>query len=259
MSLRRSHKSCARGFTLIELLVVIAIVALLASLLLPALSRGKSAAQFTRCKSNVRQLSLALAMYVTDSGRYPVRGTLLSSGVGSLANGFTCPGERGIKQPVTTLNRSLVPNVLSAANVTYGYNIYGMSDGGGTGPKIGELGLGGIWSPGGSNVEIVAQRESAVVSPANMIALGDCFAESKGKLYRSLQGELGFNFSVINSFPGLDSENWARSRHASRANIAFCDGHIETLRFDTLFGENDAAYQRWNTDNQPHRELRIDH
>src|SRR5438093_9612759 len=59
------------GFTLIELLVVIAIIAILAALLLPALSSAKSAAQSTQCKSNLKQLSLALNMYVNDFHFYP--------------------------------------------------------------------------------------------------------------------------------------------------------------------------------------------
>ena len=92
---------------------------------------------------------------------------------------------------------------------------------------------------GGQPGTHVPVKDSQVVNPADMMAVGEIF-----------QSRLAF---TRNS--DYAKTLFAYQRHQGRANVVFCDGHVESPTLKFLFADtSDASLVRWNRDHLPHRE-----
>jgi prepilin-type processing-associated H-X9-DG protein/prepilin-type N-terminal cleavage/methylation domain-containing protein len=253
------------AFTLVELLVVIAIVAILAALLLTVVSQAKGRALRIQCANNVRQLGIGLQAFLTDNNVYPLfanpdypnypehmklwmvalQETELSV-PGNSTNHirfFKWSGEGVWKCPAANKPPNWPEHI---GYESYGYNWYGMS----SKLETNSLGLGGhyIWNAAHSSAPPIS--ESDVVSPSKMMAIGDGLEGGSG----IIRDGTWILWRTDSAEDLLGSTKRSQARHQGKANVVFCDGHVESPTLQFLFADtSDEALSRWNRDHQPHR------
>lgn len=257
-----SHFQTAKqGFTLVELTSVLTTISLLAAVLIPAIVRTRSSADASVCRSNLKQLSLALLLYIGDHDRYP----LFSSGepiqpvlwtdllapfvsepiaasavLRKFRSSFRCPATEKF------------PAVYDRHHITYGYGDEGFAF----------QGLGVKVTFGNGEWTAAPVREDEVQRPVQTIALGDGVARLKsGPLHCAGVSLKRWQLAepVSESWQQLlEGDRSVRRLHSGRANVAFCDGHVESNTLKLLFEDtSDDALRRWNRDNEPHRDWLI--
>jgi len=252
------------AFTLMELLVVIAIIGILAALLLAAISEAKGRALRIQCANNIRQLGSALQGFVQDHRVYPLLQSTNKPYGDHLDHEFWMRDlQYGYLASSKTVGfefqgvwRCPAGVWVTGAPFSYGYNGYGLISQKALLQPTGtvSLGLGGHRSyrniASGISLAEPAVNEAEVVSPSQMMAIGDGFYGANDNI-----GDCDQLGRVILSYVDTASTKRSYARHRGRANVVFCDGHVESANLRFLFDDtSDEALSRWNRDHLPHRE-----
>jgi prepilin-type N-terminal cleavage/methylation domain-containing protein/prepilin-type processing-associated H-X9-DG protein len=246
----RGGEGRSGGFTLIELLVVLAIIAILATLLLPAVSQAKARARNAKCQNNERQWGMALRMYVDDFGAYPMRfvnqqwgrpatpGEVLMDGAEQLDRYF---GRNGLLMRLECPQNWNLPGWWVTGPVNPGfYNYNDFAKQLAVQPLLLDI--------GGDEAKFFALRESAVAAPADMIAFFEATLRSPRTAVSPVPPQL-----LEATYPWNGDELYYK--HKGAGNFLYCDGHVTAVARKRIALHLDEVRRQWFNDNLPHREL----